>query len=113
MKGSIVMMNEKVLTRDEMTAEIMKTYDRLDDEGKAELANAVYQICMEREMEEFDLLLGKEPVPDGKTWETFQNFVKYKKANPKFKDPFSNELMLLIDVFNYGRICGRNEAQRE
>ena len=95
-------------------AEIMELYDQLGDEGKAELAKAITQITTDKEMQELEQTLGNEPVPYGKTWADFQNYVKYRHANPKYPDPVNNELMLLIDIFNYGRICGiRQERARQ
>ena len=58
-------------------------------------------------------LLRKQAIPAGETWDTITDYCHREQANPKYKDKASNDMMLLLDMFEYGKICGiRQERAR-
>lgn len=66
-----------------------------------------------RQHEQLRELLRYQNTPTGGTWETIRDYCQREQANPEFKDPKSNEMMLLLDMYEYGRICGiRQERAR-
>ena len=51
-------------------------------------------------------LLRKQPMPAGEVWDTIRDYCHREQEHPEFKDPKANEMMLLLDMFEYGKICG-------
>lgn len=58
-------------------------------------------------------LLRHQSVPVGETWDTIREYCQIEQANPVFKDKASNDMMLLLDMFEFGKIYGiRQERAR-
>ena len=58
-------------------------------------------------------LLRKQAIPAGETWDTIADYCHREQANPEYTEKASNDMMLLLDMFEYGKICGiRQERAR-
>ena len=84
------------------------------------IVNLIMQLA-EREAEreqqerhnELRNLLRMQTMPAGEIWDTIREYCHREKDKPTFKDRESNEMMLLLDMFEYGKICGiRQERAR-
>lgn len=92
-------------------------WDNMTREQKTEhLVNLIMQLAeqeeqrQEREQQEqhkqLRNLLRKQSMPAGEIWDTITDYCHREQEHPEFKDPKANEMMLLLDMFEYGKICG-------
>lgn len=93
------------MTREQQNEYIIDLIMQLAERAKAQQArteeNRVCQISDE------------QAIPAGETWDTITDYCHREQANPKYKDKASNDMMLLLDMFEYGKICGiRQERAR-
>jgi vacuolar-type H+-ATPase catalytic subunit A/Vma1 len=62
----------------------------------------------QQQYKEMKELLDRQFIIQGDTWDAIKNYCTREK-----QDPLYNEMLLLLDMFQYGRICGiRQERAR-
>ena len=78
-----------------------------------QLAEKEAERAQQEKHNELRQLLRQQNLPTGETWDTLRDYYHREKENPAYKDEASNEMMLALDMFEYGRICGiRQERAR-
>lgn len=87
------------------------------EQKKEYLADLIMQLAekeQQRQHEQLRKILRSHNMPTGEIWYTIREYCHREKDHPEFKDAANNEMMLLLDMFEYGRICGiRQERARK
>lgn len=75
------------------------------------LADLIMQLAEEEQQRQYEQLrkvFRKQNILTGEVWDTIRNYCTREK-----QDPLYSEMLLLLDMFQYGRICGiRQERAR-
>lgn len=92
-------------------------WQNMTKEQKTEhLADLIMQLAEkenQRQHEQLRKILRSHNMPTAEIWYTIREYCHREKDHPEFKDAASNEMMLLLDMYEYGRICGiRQERAR-
>ena len=92
-------------------------WQNMTKEQKTEhLADLIMQLAekeQQRQHEQLRKILRSHNMPTGEIWYTIREYCHREKDHPEFKDAASNEMMLLLDMYEYGRMCGiRQERAR-
>ena len=104
-KGNdVIMKDERTMTKDEMIAEIMRNYDKLNDENKAEFRKAVYETYQIHLYNKLKKVLRHQPCPNDNSLFEIIDFVNTERQKNEFK--CYDDFMMFSDIFEYGRIYG-------
>lgn len=104
-KGNdVIMKDERTLTKGEMIAEIMRNYDKLNDENKAEFRKVVYEMYQTKLYEKLKKVLRQQSCPNDGSLFKIRDFVLEEKQKNEFKS--YEDFMMFSDIFEYGRIYG-------
>lgn len=92
------MTNEKVLKAQQIL-------DSLDTNQLKRVIDALDRIIAEDKYQELRFILGRQPLPL-EHMSTLNEYVNRRKAEPTYSD-----VLLYMDLFNFGKMCGKQEER--